>query len=141
MNKEQLEQLISLRAEIIELGKEIKALREMECEIVSDKVQASSREWPYISTNKKIIGYDIQGISKRNAAIKRKQDALEVRKAQAEELESEITIFINSVQNSQIRRILHARYEKGLTWEQIGKEMNCDRTTVEKRLSRFLRET
>lgn len=140
MTKEQLEQLISLRAEIRELGREIKTLREKKTEVVTDKVQASSHEYPYTQRSMIIKGYDIAGMMRRNAAIHRKQCLLEQRMVQAQLLEADIAEFINGIHDSEIRRIFHARYEMGYTWEQIGREIHCDRTTVEKKVAKYLRD-
>ena len=140
MTKEELEQLISLRAEIKEIKGDIQKIKEQSCEVVSDKVQASSKEWPYTQVSKVIRGYDAKGMRKRNAAIMKKQIMLEEREKRAEELEADITEYINTIHDSFIRRIFHLRYEKGLTWERIGNIMHCDRTTVEKKVSKYLRE-
>lgn len=140
MTKEQLEQLINLRAEIKELNREIRVLRETKSEVVTDKVQTSSREYPYTQKSMIIKGYDISGIRRRNAAIHKKQCLLEKRMVQAQLLEAEIAEFINGIHDSEMRRIFHARYEMGFTWEQIGKEMHCDRTTAEKKVAKYLKD-
>lgn len=140
MTKEHLEQLISLRAEIRDLNREIKVLRERGREIVTDKVQASSHDFPYTQVNFTIRGYDVKGKRKRDAAIYKKQCMLEKRMVEAQILEADISEFINTIHDSEIRRIFHARYELGWTWEQIGNDMHCDRTTVEKKVSKYLRE-
>lgn len=140
MTKERLEQLISLRAEIKELNREIAAIRSRNNEIVTDKVQASSHEFPYTQVNITIRGLDTKGAKKRRAAIYKKQIMLEKRMVEAQILEADISEFINSIHNSEIRRIFHGRYELGMTWEQVGNALHCDRTTVEKKVSKYLRE-
>ena len=47
MTKERLEQLINLRAEIKELNREISDIRSRSSDMVTDKVTASSQEFPY----------------------------------------------------------------------------------------------
>ena len=140
MTKERLEQLISLRAEIKELNKEITEIRQRNNDMVTDKVKGSSHEYPYVQTNIMIKGYDLKGARKRRAAIHKKQILLEKRMVEAQLLEADIAEFINSIHDSEMRRIFHARYEIGMTWEQVGKEMHCDRTTVEKKVSKYLKE-
>lgn len=140
MTKEQLEQLGCLREEIRELHQEIRRLRERNRDIVTDKVQASSHEFPYTRVNMLIRGYDVRGTRKRNAAIHKKQCLLEKRMLEAQLLEAEIAEFINGIANSETRRIFHARYELGRTWEQIGKEMHFDRTTAEKKVAKYLKD-
>ena len=140
MTKEELEQLISLRAEIRELNADIRAIHERNVEIVQDKVQASSKDWPYTQGGRVIRGIDTKGAKKRKAAINKKLVILEVRKEEAESLELRITEYINSIGNSEIRRIFDMRYVKGKNWEEIGKALNCDRTTAEKKVAKYLRK-
>lgn len=140
MTKEELEQLISLRAEIRELNADIRAIHERNVEIVQDKVQASSKDWPYTQGGRVIRGIDTKGAKKRKAAINKKLVILEARKEEAESLELRITEYINSIGNSEIRRIFDMRYVKGKNWEEIGKALNCDRTTAEKKVAKYLRK-
>lgn len=135
-----MEQLISLRAEIRELNADIRAISERNTEVVQDKVQASSKDWPYIQGSRVIRGIDTKGAKKRKAAINRKLVILEARKKEAEHLELRITEYINSIKNSEIRRIFDMRYVKGRNWEDIGRALNCDRTTAEKKVAKYLRE-
>ena len=140
MTKDELEQLISLRAEIRELNADIRAIHERNVEIVQDKVQASSKDWPYTQGGRVIRGIDTKGAKKRKAAINKKLVILEARKEEAESLELRITEYINSIGNSEIRRIFDMRYVKGKNWEEIGKALNCDRTTAEKKVAKYLRK-
>lgn len=135
-----MEQLISLRAEIRELNADIRAISERNTEVVQDKVQASSKDWPYIQGSRVIRGIDMKGAKKRKAAINRKLVVLEARKKETEHLELRITEYINSIKNSEIRRIFDMRYVKGRNWEDIGRALNCDRTTAEKKVAKYLRE-
>ena len=140
MTKEELEQLISLRAEIRELEADTRAISERNAEVVQDKVQASSKDWPYIQGSRVIRGIDTKGAKKRKAAINRKLVILSARKKEAEDLELRITEYINSIKHSEIRRIFDMRYVKGRNWEDIGRVLNCDRTTAEKKVAKYLRE-
>ena len=124
VTKEELEQLISLRAEIRELNADIRAISERNTEVVQDKVQASSKDWPYIQGSRVIRGIDTKGAKKRKAAINKKLVILEARKKEAEHLELRITEYINSIKNSEIRRIFDMRYVKGRNWEDIGRTLN-----------------
>lgn len=139
VTKDELEQLISLRAEIREINADIRAISERNTEVVQDKVQASSKDWPYIQGSRVISGIDTKGAKKRKADINRKLVILEARKKEAEDLELRITEYINSIHNSEIRRIFDMRYVKGKNWEEIGKALNCDRTTAEKKVKKYLR--
>ena len=140
MTKEDLEQLGNLREEISEIEYKIARLSNKGSRIVSDKVQASSKEFPYVQTTVKIEGIDYAGDQKNRRQIMQKRLLLQQRKTQAEELELRITQYINSISDSGIRRMIDYRYIEGFTWERIGNIFHCDRTTAEKRVSNYLRE-
>ena len=60
------------------------------------------------------------------------------RKKKAEEAEIKIMEYINSVQDSRIRRIMQYRFIDGYKWEKIGKILNCDRTYPKKMIDQYL---
>ena len=140
MTKEDLEQLCDLRKEIAELEYKIARLRSRGSRIVSDKVQASSKDFPYVQTTVKIEGYDYVGDQKSRKQLRKKRILLQQRKEQAEALELRITQYINSISDSGIRRMIDYKYIEGYTWEKIGRIFHCDRTTAEKRVSNYLKE-
>ena len=140
MTKEDLEQLCDLRKEIAELEYKIARLSSRGSSIVSDKVQASSKDFPYVQTTVKIEGYDYAGDQKSRKQLRKKRILLQQRKEQAEALELRITQYINSISDSGIRRMIDYKYIEGYTWEKIGRIFHCDRTTAEKRVSNYLKE-
>ena len=140
MTREKLEQLIDLREEIKQIERQIEDIQNEKTYAVKDKVQGSTRGWPYILTNKVITGYDTQATETRKLRIIKRSKLLEKRKKSAEELELEIMDFINSIQDSSLRRIFSLRYEQGCTWTEIGQKLGCDRTTAEKRIKKYLKK-
>jgi len=139
VTKEELSQLGDLRKEIRELREKIAYLSKKGTRIVSDKVQASSKEFPYIETSVKISGIEYLDEKARKQKTER-EILLAIRLRQAIVKEAEITAFINSVEDSGVRRLLEFRYIDGLTWEEIGRIDHCDRTTAEKKVSKYLQE-
>lgn len=140
MTKEQLGQLRSLRREISELTDKIRELEAKPGTMVSDKVQASMKDFPYIETSVKIEGLDMVHDRKTRQQIESRKMLLIERRQQAQELELQITEYINRVEDSRLRRMMEYRYVEGKTWEQIGTIMNCDRTTAEKSITKYLQE-
>ena len=140
MTKGELEQFRDLKEEIEELECKIANLLSKYGQVVTDKVRASSKEFPYIETSVKITGIDFAGDKKKQIQIADKRLLLNQRKAQAERLELRITTYINSITESRIRRMMEYKYIEGRTWEEIGRILHCDRTTAEKKVSRYLRE-
>ena len=138
MTKEELNQLQDLRQEIKELDCKILRLQNRKIGMVADKVQASSKQFPYTQTSVKISGYDYAGEARAGRQISQKRLLLSLRKQQAEELEIRITEYINGVTDSKIRRMMEYKYIEGYTWERIGQIFHCDRTAAEKAVVRYL---
>ena len=138
MTKEQLEQLADLRQEIKELECKLEVLKNKKIDSVTDKVKASGKNFPYIQGSACVSGYDTQAHESNIKTINRCIELLTTRKRKAEKLELEITEYINSIDDSRIRRMMQFRYVEGYTLERIGKVMNCDRTTVIKSLAKYL---
>lgn len=140
MTKEELDQLPDLRKEIKELEAKIARMETSKKQVLTDKVQASAREFPYNETHVKIQGYEYISDPKKRKQKADKEMLLRIRMQQAEEKEIEITKYINSIGSSKIRRMIEYKCIEGKTWEQIGQIFHCDRTTAEKMVSKYLRE-
>lgn len=140
MTKEEMSQLQDLRQEIRELDAKIVSLQNRCGRLVSDKVLASSKEFPYTQTSVKITGMAYAGDQRGRRQLMQKKMLLKARKQQAEELELRITQYINNVTDSKIRRMMEYKYVDGYTWEKIGQLLHCDRTAAEKAVAKYLRE-
>ena len=128
MTKEELEQLNDLRREISELEAAIDKIKQQKTECVIDKVRASGSEFPYID------GYG----GHRRERIQRKENILDERRQKAEAEEIRIMEYINSVQDSRVRRIMQYRYVQGFSWERIAGIMNYDKSYIQRLISKFL---
>lgn len=111
------------------LKKEVKAL-ENQLEEFGDGVSATSYE--------EKIGHS--GI---NTSIQEKRAILieKLINARLTALEEYIKIetYINKVEDTEIRSIMVLRFQELKNWEQIGDELHMERTTVSKKLRRYLR--
>lgn len=140
MTKGELNQLNDIREEISELEKKITTLQQMQIDAVQDKVKASQQNYPYIQGSAIVTGYDAVTELRKDKILREKQKLLIARKEKAELLELKITAYINSIDDSKIRRIIQYRYIEGCTWKKISKLMHCDRTYPEKILTKYLNE-
>lgn len=140
MTKKELEQFIDLKKEIKEIERSISELEQMDIGSVPVKVDASQRNFPYIQGKMTVSSYDPVLADRRAVRLYNKKVLLEARKKKADEAETQLLQYINSIQESKIRRIMQFRYNDGLTWERIGEIMHCDRTTAEKMISRYLKK-
>lgn len=140
MTKEKLEQLYDLRQEIRELTMEIEKLSAKEFKTVTDSVQASMHEWPYCKSSVKITGHDFEGERRNRERIAKKKELLEIRCKAAEEMETEILEYINSVKNSKIRRIMQKHYINLVPWKKIALELHTDASYPAKLVMKYLKD-
>lgn len=140
MTKKELEQLIDLKEEIKEIEQSILKIEQMDISSVPVKVDASGRNFPYIQGKMTVSSYDPALADKRAVRLYNKKTLLEERKKKAAEAERQILQYINSIQESRVRRIMQFRYIDGYSWEQIGAIMHFDRRTGERIVSRYLRQ-
>ena len=139
MKKEELEQLFDLRKEIKELDARVARMQAERVGKVQDKVHTSMHEFPYTYTSKTITGVDNTNTRKRRA-LTDNEILLLRRRRKLVETEHRITKWINDIEDSRIRRAASLRYEDGLSWNQVAKRMNCDRTYPEKLIKKYLKE-
>ena len=119
-NKEYLRQAYRLDQRINSDIEEVARLREMASGIsapaLGDKVQTSrSGEAPFVRSVEKIMALE----EKINQEIDLLVD-----------LKEQIRGVITAVPDTDERMVLRYRYIQGLTWEQIGLEMNADERTI-----------
>lgn len=140
MTKEKLKQLTDLRAEIKDTERRIEALRSQEAHTARDRVKASGREWPYIGGHATVTGRDEKDESKKTRSLRQQKEALERKREKAEELKAELEEYICGIDDSRVRRMIEYRYVDGYTSDRVGELMHCDRTTVEKAITKYLKE-
>ena len=119
-NKEYLRQAYRLDQKINGDIEEVARLREMAGNISSpvlgDKVQTSrNRDGLFVRNMEKILLLEEK--------INREIDALV-------DLKSQMRDVIAAVQDTDERMVLRYRYIHNLTWEQIGNELNADKSTI-----------
>ena len=140
MTKSELEQLLDLRKEIQELDAKVEKMQEQRVGRVTDRVQASMPDFPYVRITKTITGVDNQESRKRRRELTESELLLLKRRQQAVDAEYKISQYIKGINDSRIRRIISLRYEEGLSWDKVAAAMNCDRTYPEKLLTKYLKE-
>ncbi|MDE5696594.1 MAG: hypothetical protein K2I96_04155 [Lachnospiraceae bacterium] len=140
MTKKELEQLMDLKKEINELEQSILKIEQMDIEAVPVKVDASSKNFPYIQGKMAVKSYNPVLANKRANLLYSKRVLLEERKSKAAAEETRLLHYINSIQESKVRRIMQFRYIDGYSWETIGSIMHFDRRTGERIVSRYLRQ-
>ena len=111
MTKDMLQQYMSLQAEIKELEEEI----ERNKIVVSDTVSGSSDVWPYTQHSVMVKGLPGE-VYTLNAILSKRSKRLQ-------EQRKEIERFLDSIEDSQIRRIIKLKYIEGKTWQQVANRL------------------
>lgn len=61
-----------------------------------------------------------------------------LKKLQLERKKAEV--FLNTIEDAEIRLIIRLRVINNMTWEEIGAELGMERTTVSKKFRKFFKE-
>ena len=120
-----LNRLFYLKLEIKELKKEIENLSEINSSELTGMPHGSTTSNPteqYFLKKQKLI-------EKLNKKLEKYIDEL-----------TRIENIIDSIDDPEIRLIARLRYIDNLKWEQIGKEVNLDRSVCSKKLNKYIKE-
>lgn len=138
IDKELLEQISNINAELEDLRKRLERITKKETEILKDSVKGSSTTYPYIQHNCVIEGVE-RPKSKRSRYIYKKQ--IKSKEKKLEKLKNQLEYQLNYIEDkdSEIRQIIRHKYEDNKTWVQIMFLMKYNSEDVaRKKLERFL---
>lgn len=127
MKKQDLEQLKSIKQEIKALTDEITDLR---TRVVTDSVEGSDPEFPYVKHTIKIVGMDVRGLE----ALGRK---LNCKCCQLQQMLFDTELQIEQMEDSELRTIVRLYYRNGLTQEEIGRELGYSQQRIGQKLNGF----
>ena len=134
MTKEELEQYIKLKREIGSLDKRLDKLFDKDIPVVSGKVTASSKEFPYTPYHVSVQMEDPKMSDEVNKTIR----LLEDRKKRCNEAMLKVEQFIDQIQDSELRQIFEYRYIDGMKLKDIAKIVSLDLSVVSKKITDYL---
>ena len=111
MTQERLEALRSLRRQAQQLQEQLRNLP-----AIQDSVRGSMIEYPYIE--RRVV---VSGVDELQGKRLRKQLQTKLEKIQ-EEIEA-MELWLNEVDDAQMRMILRLRYRNGLSWQKVAVAM------------------
>lgn len=146
MDKAILNQYIDLKAEIEDLEeliqktrREIKKMESRNIQ-VSDSVKGTRKDGTYGSIQ--ITGYPYRDSERRKNLLTKREKKLKAFQERLLELVNGADDYINSLEDSRMRRMLRYKYIDGLSWIQVahrmGKKYTAD--SCRKQVERFLEE-
>lgn len=129
------EEVKDLRSRICKLEDEISHLA-----VVTDFV-TGTREDGTIG-HIKITGYPFPEESRKQGLLRRRKAALEEKEDELLELLSDVEEYINSIDDSRIRRIFRYRYVDNMSWVQVAIQMGGKHTADSCRMAhdRYIEE-
>lgn len=132
MTKEELNEYLQLKEEIVLLKNKISELENREAQYSSDIVKGSSKHFPYTEHPIKLYGYDSEYEKDIIKSIERKKIRLKRLKLQREKEAEKLYEYINTRKESRTRQVLIYTYIDGKTQNDIAKIMHIDRSLVSK---------
>ncbi len=143
MKKTVLEQYIELKNEINEINARIQKLQNKLERIneegnVKDVVKGGGGGWQ----NYHIEGFPVAEEDEVKYLIKKNLRILEERKAKVAELIVNVESYINTIEDSRMRRMITHRYINNLPWWKVAEKMGKGYTenSCKKQMERFLKE-
>lgn len=133
MTLEMLEQYADICSEIKTWETELNALYRKYGGKVTDTVRGSSDEYPYTEHPITISGVQTQP----NKRIRLREERLKRRRTEAEEKREQIEDFIDMLQDSQLKQIIHYHYIKGYSWVKTAGMVNNKESAVRMKVKRY----
>ncbi len=128
MTRELLESYTSKKAEIVELNKALHLLGNGKSMIDNDIILDYRSGYPMPQA---VVGVDWSKVTKEEIKCRKKIRMLERECLEIEE-------FIDSIPDSLTRRIYRMYYLEGLPQQSIAKRVHLERSSVSKKISKFL---
>lgn len=140
--KSSLEQYISLKAEIIEIEKRIKRLQDKLLRINEEgNVRYAVKGGDGGQQTFHIEGFPVAEEDEAKYLLKKNIRILEDRKAKAAELVVEVEQYINTIDDSRMRRMITLKYIENLPWWKVADRMGAGYTedSCKKQMERFFK--
>lgn len=135
-----LEDYVHLDKEIQMLEQKLDYYASKQIKSTHGVVQSSMMSYPYAQTHIVLSGSDVKSDQEYQAKLRQKIITLAEKKRRFDHLEIEIDDAIESIDNLEMKQIIEMKYMWGFTDEEIGSELNLERSSVTKKLKRFFNE-
>ena len=133
MTLKQLEQYEAMMKEKKLWEAELNALYKKYGGSVKDTVRGSVAEYPYTEHPVTRTG----GQTRPNKRILQKEARLKRRRAEVSEQLEQIEDFIDGLEDSQLRQIIHYHYIKGYSWVKTAYLMGTKESSVRSKVTRY----
>lgn len=138
MEREYLENYLLLDKTIKRCEKKLKYYLDHPVKTVSGTVMSSMREFPYCLTHLTISASDNPKVEeRRNELIKQLMLEIVSNLKKYEEQRIYVDLFLEEIDDLEIKEILNLKYIDGMTHEQIGEVMGYDQSSISKKIDAY----
>lgn len=140
LTREYLATYVYLEAEIKRMRRRIKYYETHPLQQEYGVVRGSMQQFPFTQCNFVVSGPKVKSTKERDQQISQLLVDLKGNEQFLADMKLEIELFLESLppEDIEIKHILALKYVEGLRDGEIAKKINCDRSTVIKKIDRFL---
>lgn len=140
ITREYLAQYIYLESNIKSIQRRLKYFNMHPVTSSYGVVRGSMNEFPYVECNFVVSGANVKTNEEREKLINQLIIDLEGNKTLYEDMKLDIEISINKLDSIEDRTIMRLKYIDRYTDEQIGRELNFDRSTINKKIDKIIKK-
>lgn len=140
LTREYLATYTYLESEIKRLRRRIKYYENNPLTSEYGIVKGSLQQFPYTECHFVVSGANVKSNEEREKAVRQLLIDLKGNEQLFEDMKLEIECFLEKLGPEQLemKQILYFRYVERWSYDEIARELNYDRTTVQKKIDRFL---
>ena len=140
LTREYLATYTYLESEIKRLRRRIKYYENNPLTSEYGIVKGSLQQFPYTEYHFVVSGANVKSNEEREKAVRQLLIDLKGNEQLFEDMKLEIECFLEKLGPEQLvmKQILYFRYVERWSYDEIARELNYDRTTVQKKIDRFL---
>ena len=140
MTADFLEKYTLLEPEIKRIKRRIEYYQKNPLSSVHGVVKSCTREAPFRETHMIISGSEVKSSEQRENQVQQLLADLSANECVYEDMKLEIEMYIESIEDLEIKSIMKMRYVDGMRFDKIGERLGYDRTSISKKINKYLAE-
>lgn len=137
MTREYLENYRMLRKSIDRCQRKLNKYLTMPLKQVHGTVQSSMKSYPYIQTHVEISGSELQDTYNRDVLIRQLVIEIAENQKKYEEMEIYIDLWLESIEDLEMKEILSLKYSDGLLDREIADILGYERSSITRKVDSY----
>lgn len=138
LTREYLATYTYLESEIKRIRRRVKYYEKHPLQAEYGIVKGSMQQFPYVECNFVVSGVRPKSSEEREKQIRQLVIDLKGNEQLYEDMKLDIECYLESLRDIEMKMILQMKYVDGYTDKEIADRLNYDRTTISKKIDRFL---